>query len=190
MRLRQIGGPAISSRFYATFRTVLPRACPVSLSSWARRASESGSTVSTTGFSFPASTSFAISDNCAELGCPDTVRVRKAVLLAPSTSGSGYRLPACRAPRPHRGQRLQIGSFRVGCCDGGRYWKKQNNRRDRVSTQSCEVEWLKKGGILVSIVAPPSAEEARRRVMRSSNCQDAHTAQNLLTGNSNASVRN
>lgn len=67
----QVGGPAISSQCYPTFRTVLPRACPVSLSSWARRASESGSTVSTTGFSFPASTSFAISDNCAELGCTD-----------------------------------------------------------------------------------------------------------------------
>ena len=71
MRFLQVGGPAISSHCYPTFRTVLPRACPVSLSSWARRASESGSTVSTTGFSFPASTSFAISDNCAELGCTD-----------------------------------------------------------------------------------------------------------------------
>src|ERR1700730_6754388 len=36
----------------------------------AASASESGSTVSTTGFSFPASTSFAISHNCAELGVP------------------------------------------------------------------------------------------------------------------------
>src|ERR1700681_2612580 len=58
MRFLQVGGPAISSHCYPTFRTVLPRACPVSLSSWARRASESGSTVSSTGFSFPASTSF------------------------------------------------------------------------------------------------------------------------------------
>jgi hypothetical protein len=36
----------------------------------AASASESGSTVSTTGFSFPASTSFAISHNCAEPGVP------------------------------------------------------------------------------------------------------------------------
>ncbi len=82
-----IGMLATSSRCYATFRTVLPRACPVSLSSWARRASESGNTVSTTDFSFPASTSFAISDNCEELGWAEKNAERTPCLPASSAEG-------------------------------------------------------------------------------------------------------
>src|SRR3981189_1788146 len=87
MRFLQVGGPAISSHCYPTFRTVLPRACPVSLSSWARRASERGSTVSTTGFSFPASTSFAISDNCEELAWAEKKAERTPYLTASSAEG-------------------------------------------------------------------------------------------------------
>lgn len=61
-----IGVPAISSRCQATSNTILPRACPVSLSSWACRASDSGSTVSTVGLIFPESTSVASSASSDE----------------------------------------------------------------------------------------------------------------------------
>ena len=87
MRLRQHRVPQPRSRCQATFRIVLPRACPVSLSSWARRASESGSTVSTTGLSFLASTSFAISDNCEELGWAEKKAERTSFLAASSDEG-------------------------------------------------------------------------------------------------------
>src|SRR5436309_5117700 len=70
--LNRAGFPASasSSRCQATSNTILPRACPVSLSSWARRASDSGSTVSTVGLIFPESTSVASSANSVSIVGP------------------------------------------------------------------------------------------------------------------------
>jgi hypothetical protein len=86
------------------------------LSSWARRASDSGSTVSTTGFSFPASTSFAISDNCEELGWAEKKAERTPCLAASSQGSAGtFNLQSTELYNPSTGKwTLKGNTFQSG----------------------------------------------------------------------------
>src|SRR5260370_4193444 len=64
-----IGMFRVKTPNHTAFKTILPRAWPLWLNSWARRASARGRTVSTTVFTLSESINIAISARSDELGC-------------------------------------------------------------------------------------------------------------------------